>query len=197
MFQKIEEPKYEVLKKEESFELRKYAPMILAQTEAQGRNTSEASNRGFRKIADYIFGSNIPKGSASHGEKIAMTAPVQAKAVRDGSQIAMTAPVQASGAGQGKWLISFVMPSSFSMETLPTPKNPEVQLISLPEKWMAVNSFSGFSGDEKVQEKTNALLEWISKSGWQVRGESVLSRYNPPWTLPFFRRNEVAFEVLR
>jgi effector-binding domain-containing protein len=182
-----EEPRYEVIKKEENFEIRRYQPMIIAEVLVTG-TLSEASNKGFRQIADFIFGNNedpIKKQS----EKIAMTAPVTMEADTS-SKIAMTAPVTMEGSG-GAWKMAFVMPSKFTMETLPKPKNSSVIIKQMPAQQVAVVTFSGWVDEEKLSAQTTRLNEWMAKNGLKTSGSAQLSRYNPPWTLPFWRRNEV------
>ncbi len=182
-----EEPRYELIKKEEDFELRRYQPMIIAEVLVTG-TLSEASNKGFRQIADFIFGNNedpVKKQS----EKIAMTAPVTMEADIS-SKIAMTAPVTMEGSA-GAWKMAFVMPSKFTMDTLPKPKNPNVTIKQMPAQQLAVVTFSGWVDEEKLAAQTTRLNEWMAKNGLKSSGSVQLSRYNPPWTLPFWRRNEV------
>ncbi len=150
-----EEPRYEVIKKEENFEVRRYQPMIIAEVSVTG-TLSEASNKGFRQIADFIFGNNedpVKKQS----EKIAMTAPVTMEADTS-SKIAMTAPVTMEGSG-GAWKMAFVMPSKFTMETLPKPKNSNVIIKQMPAQQLAVVTFSGWVDEEKLAAQTTRLNE--------------------------------------
>jgi hypothetical protein len=182
-----EEPRYEVIKKDNDFEVRRYQPMIIAEVLVTG-TLSEASNKGFRQIADFIFGNNedpVKKQS----EKIAMTAPVTMEADTS-SKIAMTAPVTMEGTG-GAWKMAFVMPSKFTMDTLPKPKNTNVIIKQMPAQQLAVVTFSGWVDEEKLVVQTTRLNEWMAKNGLKSLGSVQLSRYNPPWTLPFWRRNEV------
>ena len=182
-----EEPRYEVIKKDNDFELRRYQPMIIAEVLVTG-TLSEASNKGFRQIADFIFGNNEDPVKRQ-SEKIAMTAPVTMEADTS-SKIAMTAPVTMEGSGGG-WKMAFVMPSKFTMDTLPKPKNPNVTIKKMPAQQLAVVIFSGWVDEEKLAAQTTRLNEWMAKNGLKSSGSAQLSRYNPPWTLPFWRRNEV------
>jgi len=184
----IEEPKYLVLEKTPPFELRSYAPMILAEVQVEG-DLDEASSQGFRLIAAYIFGQNQVR------EKIAMTAPVavEEQAVKS-AKIAMTAPVNVES-NAGQWTVSFVMPSEYTMDTLPKPLNSKVQLRQIPAVKRAVITFSGFSNHQKVAEKTLELEEWMKTKNLQATGTPKFARYNPPWTLPFMRRNEIQIDV--
>ena len=179
-----EEPKYAVLEKESPFEIRSYAPMIIAEVQVEG-DLDEASSQGFRLIAAYIFGQN------QINEKIAMTAPVtvEDQSAKSG-KIAMTTPVGIES-NAGKWTVSFVMPVEYSMETIPKPINPQVQLRQIPAVKKAVISFSGFYNTQKVAEKTLELEQWMKSRNLHSVGSPNFARYNPPWTLPFMRRNEV------
>jgi hypothetical protein len=189
----IEEPKYEVLTSQAPFELRHYAPTLIAQTIVEG-DMDAASNKGFRLIADFIFGNNLAAGS-EQAAKIAMTAPVTVEP--QSSKIAMTAPVTIepqSGSAQ-QWRIHFVMPSQYTLATIPKPKNSAVTLHELPSKYFVVHRYSGFNTEARVQEKTDEALAWAKQQSLKVAGTPQLSRYDPPWTLPMFRRNEIMVEV--
>ncbi|WP_255533571.1 heme-binding protein [Polynucleobacter sp. es-MAR-4] len=184
-----EEPKYVVLEKSEPFELRSYAPQIVAEVKVEG-DLDAASNQGFRLIAAYIFGKN------QVSEKIAMTAPV---GIESGDQnksakIAMTAPVGIESSGK-QWTVSFVMPAEYTLASLPKPLDPQVKIREVPADQRAVINFSGFYNAEKVQEKTQALRDWMQQKNLKPAGEPQFARYNPPWTLPFMRRNEVMIRV--
>jgi len=182
----IEEPAFDTVKSAGDFEVRRYAPMIVAETLVEGELWG-ASNDGFRVIAGYIFGNNesVTKGGS---EKIAMTAPVAMEPAAE--KIAMTAPVTTEAAG-GRYRMHFVMPSQYTMATLPRPKDDRVKLRELPPQRMAVVKFSGLAGEAKVKEKTEALQAWMKAEGLEAGGAPQLARYDPPWTLPFLRRNEV------
>lgn len=188
-----EEPEYTVLNKSEDFELRRYDAQIVAETYIDG-DQKQASNKGFKILADYIFGNN----TALNGEssKISMTAPVkmQPSQVQESEKIAMTAPVTMQQQPQqtdGKWRVRFVMPSQYTMQTLPKPNNPAVKIEQVPMQTYGVIKFSGLTGADKVDTKTTALKQWMQEQNVQLVGEPELARYNPPWTLPFMRRNEV------
>jgi hypothetical protein len=158
-----------------------------------------SSSQGFRLIANYIFGNNIAVGS-DQAAKIAMTTPVTVEP--QSLKIAMTAPVtiepqsgdtRVSGAKQ--WRIHFVMPSQYTLANIPKPNNSAVTLHELPRKYMAVYRYSGFNTQARVQEKTEETLAWAKQQSLTVVGTPQLSRYDPPWTLPMFRRNEIMVEV--
>jgi len=193
-----EEPKFETLSKEGQLEIRRYAPLIVAETLVEG-DMDSATNRGFRLIADYIFGNN---------QRIAMTAPLVAEPAATepkpaSEKIAMTAPVSiepqsgevSSMVGVKRWRIHFVMPSQYSLASLPKPVNPLVTLREVPAKTYATLSYSGFNTEAAVQEKTDELASWIKVKKLDPLGKPQLARYNPPWTLPWWRRNEILQEV--
>jgi hypothetical protein len=183
-----EEPKFSILEKTPPFELRSYAPMILAEVQVEG-DLDEASSQGFRLIAAYIFGQN------QVSEKIAMTAPVAVEEqLPKSAKIAMTAPVNIES-NSGKWTVSFVMPSEYTMESLPKPLNSKVQLRQIPAVKRAAITFSGFYNESKVAERTLELEDWMRTKNLQAVGSPKFARYNPPWTLPFMRRNEIMIDV--
>lgn len=181
---RVEQPVYKVVRTWGDIELRDYPPLIVAEVEAPGERR-QAINTGFRKIADYIFGNNAPR------RKIAMTAPVTQQA---GEKIAMTAPVSQLASG-GVWKVRFIMPSGFTLETLPTPNNPEVKLVAIPAERVAAIRFSGLAGDETIASQRMLLLDHVARQGLTIDGEPTLAFYNPPWTLPFLRRNEILVKV--
>jgi hypothetical protein len=158
--------------------------MIAAEVEVSGERRA-AINEGFRLIAGYIFGANKPNA------KIAMTAPVEQQAKQT---IAMTAPVTQQSRDRS-WTVRFIMPKSWTMETLPKPTDDRVKLVPLPSKQMVVIRFSGVANDALIATKTSELRQYAADNKLSVRGEPVLAFYNPPWTLPFFRRNEIMLEL--
>jgi hypothetical protein len=188
-----EEPKFEVVERSGVVELRQYAPMIVAETWVEG-SLGEGSNAGFRKIAGYIFGRNRSR-TAEGSEKIAMTVPVT---MQPGAaqKIAMTAPVTteaaaAAGEAGSRWRMHFVMPSKYTMATLPLPEDPAVTLREIPAQRVAVRTFSGFVTEDRVREETGLLLGWMKERGLEPSAPPQLARYNPPWSIPFLRRNEI------
>ncbi|OIP99646.1 MAG: heme-binding protein [Zetaproteobacteria bacterium CG2_30_46_52] len=185
----IEEPKFEVIEQDGDYQVRLYAPKIIAEVLIDG-DLDEASSKGFRLIAAYIFGENTSaKGEA---EKIAMTAPVTTAPSPE--KIAMTAPVTMAAAGN-QYRMFFVMPSSYTMATLPKPNNAKVSLREVLTQKAAVLQFSWLAGEEKVAEKTALLQQWMKNKGLQATAPAQLARYNPPWTLPFLRRNEIIIPI--
>jgi len=184
----VEEPKYSVTQQAEPFELRTYEPKIVAEVVVAG-SMDEASGTGFRLLANYIFGNNTVAGGGN--QKIEMTAPVGMEPQSE--KISMTAPVSMQESA-GRWRVWFVMPSSYTLDTLPRPNNAAVTIRQIPESHYAVIRFSGLAGEQKVAQKTSELLDWLKKKGLRPTSKPELARYNPPWKLPFLRRNEVMVE---
>ena len=187
-----EEPRFSIIEKSEPFELRSYAPQLIAEVKVEG-DLDTASSQGFRLIAAFIFGQN------QVSEKISMTAPVAIETAQS-TKIAMTVPVgieasKDSAKGVSQWVFSFVMPSEYTMATLPKPLNPLVSIRELPAQRRAAITFSGFYNEAKVLEKTKALEDWIKSKQWQPIGNPQFARYNPPWSIPFMRRNEILITV--
>jgi hypothetical protein len=182
-----EEPKYRVEKDYGEFEVRLYAPVIVAETEVTGE-FGKVSNEGFRRLAGYIFGGN------DGGRKIAMTAPVgtePAPGKTAGTKIDMTAPVGAQPKGEG-WVVSFTMPSRWTMKSLPVPDDDRIRLREVPARRIAAVRFSGTWGAEKFEAIAAQLREQLEKQGLvPADAPPVYARYNPPWTPWFLRRNEV------
>jgi hypothetical protein len=180
----IEEPAYIIIEKKDAFEIRDYQPKLIAQVLANGTFDS-ASSKGFRLLADFIFGNNKTKEGS---KKIDMTAPV---ITRDASEkIEMTAPFISEDTERG-WYISFNMPNQYTKEILPVPNNPEVKIIDVPAEKYAVITFSGLVREKKYSEILGLLNEEMRKRNLEPKSSAILARYNPPWTLPFLRRNEL------
>lgn len=181
-----EEPAYTVVAHVGATEIRQYGPRIAAETVVDGDEEGTRS-AGFRRLAGYIFGGN--RG----GTSIAMTAPVAQAAA--GTDIAMTAPVAQTKDEAGRWRIRFFMPASFTLATLPVPNDPAVVLVQVPPETFAVLRFSGSIGAASVAAQTADLMRGLQGSAWRPAGAPVAWFYDPPWTLPPLRRNEVAVPV--
>jgi hypothetical protein len=180
----VEHPKYKVSDRSGDIEIRDYAPMIVAEAEVKGERR-EAIRKGFRIIADYIFGNN------KAAQKVPMTAPVTQQS---SEKIAMTAPVTQEGGGT-TWRVRFVMPAKYTLETLPKPNNPSIELKEIPEKRFAVIRFSGMAGEESLKRYSKELDDFLSAKRLTPLSPPIYAFYNPPWTLPFLRRNEVLVEI--
>lgn len=178
----IEQPKYEVVENKNGYEIRQYEPYITASVEVDG-GYDESLNSGFRQVADYIFGNNTSQA------KIAMTVPVQEA---EKEIIAMTAPVlEAETSESQKRVISFVMPSQYTLETLPKPNNPKVKITEVLGRKVAALRFSWFAGGNRVAAKKQKLLDLLAKDNLVPTGLPEAAFYNPPLTPPFMRRNEI------
>lgn len=182
-----EEPAFTVVARVGEVEIRRYAPRIAAETRVAGDEVA-ARSEGFRRLAGYIFGGNTRQ------DRIAMTAPVaQAPA---GERIAMTAPVAQQGGDDGS-RIRFFMPARFTLETLPVPDDPRVTLVTVPEETVAVLRFTGSTGAEAVASRRAELTAALEGTAWTPSGPVQAWFYDPPWTLPPLRRNEVSVAVIR
>ena len=186
----LEEPEYEVIQSFEEFELREYAPYIVAEVDVTG-DMRESGNSAFRILAGYIFGDNEAK------VKMEMTAPVSATSTPPSEKMAMTAPVASSvDPESGVTTYSFVMERKYTMDTLPEPLDDRIRIREVPPKVMAVRKYSGrwtqSTYEKHLQQLQSALLEAEIKT----TGEPILARYNSPFSLPVFRRNEVMLEAL-
>jgi hypothetical protein len=180
---RVEQPEYKIEASADAFQIRAYGPMIAAEAVVEGERKT-AISEGFRLIAAYIFGANKPNS------KIAMTAPVQ----QQRQTIAMTAPVTQQRS-DNVWTVRFIMPKSWTMETLPTPNDARVSLKPIPARRFVAVTFSGIATENAIQHKIDELRRYASEQRLDILGEPVLAFYNPPWTLPFFRRNEVMLEL--
>ena len=181
---RVEQPDYKVTMSDGAIELRAYGPMIAAEAEVKGERKA-AINEGFSLIAGYIFGANTARS------KIAMTAPVEQQSAQ---KIAMTAPVTQQGEA-GSWTVRFIMPSQWTIDTLPVPNDVRVALKPIPARRLLVIRFSGSAGDALIAQKSEELRRFAAEEKLRTTGEPTFAFYNPPWTLPFFRRNEIMLEV--
>lgn len=180
----VEQPNYKLIRSEGNIEIRDYSPMILAEVEVSGER-KQAIREGFKILADYIFGNNTSK------IKMEMTAPVTNEI---SEKMAMTAPVLQEQ-HMNKWKVRFVMPKKYSLDSLPKPNSKDVMLIPLPARRFAVIRFSGLADNESIKLHTDKLKAYIVAEKLNQIGEAALAFYNPPWTLPFLRRNEVMIEI--
>lgn len=181
----IEEPAYELESKTNQYEIRKYAPVLVAETNIES-NFEKAGTQAFRILAGYIFGANKSK------TKIAMTAPVNQEEASE--KIEMTAPVtQAKSASS--FLVQFTMPSTYKLETLPIPDDPRVRLRQIPARKLAVYNYSGSWSEARYKQKLASFREDLKKNKLDVIGDPIFARFNSPFQLWFLRRNEIWLEV--
>jgi hypothetical protein len=183
----VEEPSYKLVLTDGAFEVRDYPALVVAEVTVNG-DQKEAASKGFRVLAGYIFG-----GSKSR-KSVEMTAPVSQ--VPASEKIAMTAPVTQTEVG-ASWVVRFTMPKGYSLETLPVPDNPKVNLRTVPPARLAVLKFSGLARADDVAAKTDELQTFAAKHKLRSIGPVSLAQYDPPWTLWFMRRNEVSIPVSR
>ena len=163
----IEEPSYTMKRawETEQIEIRRYAPRVMATTTMQGNDSD-----GFRVLAGYIFGGNATE------QKIAMTAPVQKTM-------------------SGKREMSFMMPAEYNLEDLPAPNDERVGFEAAPAYTAAVIRFNGWASADKADDHWQRLRRFLISEQIEIAGEPTLNQYNPPWTLPFLRRNEIIVPV--
>ena len=169
MSQATEEPAWTLVNELEEVEIRQYPPLIQARTAI---DTQARSSTGFRTLANYIFGGNAQEQS------IAMTAPVEETLTQDDPYMA------------------FTMPAEYDLEDLPEPTDNLVTLHTVPARTMAVIRFSGWAREAAVAKHERTLLETLATHGWKTVGAPSLNQYNPPWTPPWSRRNEIMVEVV-
>ncbi|KAI3984618.1 hypothetical protein MKX01_003981 [Papaver californicum] len=193
----LETVKFTVLTRTDQYEIRQVESYFIAETTMPGKNGFDfnGSSRSFNALAGYLFGENTTNN------KMEMTTPViTRKAQSDGKKMAMTTPVITKLSGdRDKWTMSFVLPSKYGAD-LPLPRDPSVRITEVPNKIVAVSAFSGFVTDEDVIHRESNLRNALkSNTEFRVKDDAVVevAQYNPPFTLPFARRNEIALELER
>lgn len=181
----IEEASYVILRSEGRFEVREYAPHLLAETLVDG-NLENAGSKAFQKLFRYISGDNIAR------TKIAMTAPVSQAPVSE--KIQMTAPVGQQRV-QNQWAVSFMMPKSYTLSSLPQPKDPSVVLRQVPAQKIAAVRYSGTWSEKNYSRHKSELQSWMRNNSLTASGTDRWARYNAPFTPWFLRRNEILIPV--
>ncbi len=181
----VEEAKYTVERKQEQLEVREYEPSIVAEVIVNG-DFEAASGKAFRTLFNYISGDNTGR------DEIAMTAPVSQTPASQ--KIAMTSPVGQRKSDQG-WAVSFMMPASFTMDTIPLPADPTVALREIPAHRAAAIRYSGTWSVKAYNKQLSELLEWMESENLAATGEPVWARYNAPFTPWFMRRNEILIPI--
>ncbi len=169
----LEEPQFEVIHVTSDYEIRRYAPYIVAEVDVAG-DMGDSGNRAFRILADYIFGNNQP------GQKMQMTAPVVSDAPRP---------------ARDAFTYSFVMESRYSMDTLPAPVDPRIRIVQKPAQIVAARSYSGRWTQENFLRHEVSLVSALTIDGLSMRSEPLLARYDSPFKPWFLRRNEVLVEL--
>lgn len=183
----IDEPVYTVVERRDGYEIREYESYITAEVEVEG-DMQTAITDGFRQLAGYIFGGNTSKAS------IAMTAPVM-DTTKVSESIAMTVPVMDTLSNRGKHIITFTMPSKYTLETLPKPNNANIRFKVVEKSKKAVLRYTGYVTETRLQEKKKILTEFLARDGYIVKWEIISAQYNPPLSFPLLRRNEVMVDI--
>jgi effector-binding domain-containing protein len=179
-----ETPKYSIIQKHNEIEIRQYPATIQAEVVVDEKQYQSAIEKGFNVLAGYIFGNNVSK------QKIEMTTPVQASR---SEKIAMTTPVTVTG--ESSFTVAFIMPSAYTLETLPQPKDSRVHFKQLPARTLAAIRFSGYFRQELIQKNKQRLGDWLHEQGSETEGDFIVAGYNPPWVPGFLARNEVMIQV--
>lgn len=183
-----EQSAYEVVETlGDTVEVRRYAPRVAAEAVIEADDPGAARNDAFGLLFDYISGAN--RGDA----EISMTTPVAVQV--EPQKIAMTVPVETRATGDDRIAMRFFLPASYTLETAPAPTSPRVELVAVPLETEAVLRFSGSRSASAVRAREAELMATLERSGWEASGPPSALFYDPPWTLPFFRRNEVAVPV--
>lgn len=181
----VEEAEYEVIRTAGEFEVREYAPSLVAEVVVD-EPFEDAGNKAFRPLFNYIDGNNRSQ------QKIAMTAPVSQQ--KSTEKIAMTAPVSQTRSDAG-WTVSFMMPAEFTAQTIPLPEDPRVTLREVPAWRAVVIRYSGTWSQARYQEHLDQLMEWVGEQGLEPGGDPIWARYNGPFTPWFLRRNEILLPI--
>mgnify|MGYP003382744602 CR=1 FL=1 len=182
-----EEPRYEIVDRlADLVEVRRYEPRLAAQVELSGAGSASRSE-AFRLLFAYLAGAN--QANENTGAKIAMTVPVE---VRTSEKIAMTAPVQVLESANAVRML-FYLPAKFGMDSAPKPSDARVRLVTVPGETIATLRFTGSEADSRA--RLSELIGILKASNWQPAGAPYLLSYDPPFTLPFLRRNEAAVAV--
>lgn len=213
----IDQPKYTVLQQNKNYEIRQYDSYIIAQTQVQG-DYRQAASQGFRILADYIFGNNTKQSqikmtapvnitdsesiemtvpvTIKESEKINMTAPVT---ISESENIQMTAPVtiseQTKESTESSYIVSFVMPFDYTLQTLPKPNNPQVEIKTQPARKVAALKFSWYAGANRVESKKQELLNLLKQDQLSTISHPEYAGYDAPLSAPWLRRNEIIIEL--
>lgn len=190
-----EEPVYEVVGEYEEYEVRKYAPYIIVETTVEG-DFEDARNAAFRRLFAYISGDNQTAENVDVDPDIAGTS-------RDGgTKIEMTIPVVSTNpeedpTGADNYTTYFVVPSKYTLETVPRPTDDRIRIREIPERLVAVRQYSGRTNAQNYLGNERVLLDALGRDRIEVVGEPVFAVYNGPFTPWFLRRNEVMVEITR
>jgi hypothetical protein len=184
----VEELKYDLILKEGDKEIRHYRSYIVAQVTVDDKNNPQ--NKAFKILAGYIFGDNKSKS------KMPMKTPVMTSEGKGSEKISMTAPVLMESEEQNKMTMSFSMPSKYTLQELPEPNDKRIKLVSIREHYAAALVFSGFWSKEKNAMLGEELMRWLLKhQEYRQISRPIFAGHNPPWTIPFLRRNEILIKL--
>ena len=175
----VPEPKYKILLEEQFestlFQVRDYQKLVIAETVVENEDFDKVGNIGFKRLGGYIFGKNQKE------EEIKMTAPV----------------LLDRNSEKRIWKMIFILPKEYTFKKAPPPLNKKVVIKTMKEKRFAVTQFSGSLSEENFDEHTEKLRKWIKLKNYQTLSDPLFAGYNPPWTIPFLRRNEVFIEIIK
>ncbi|MCX7101702.1 MAG: heme-binding protein [Methylobacter sp.] len=180
-----DEPSYQVLTEEGPIQIRHYPSLVVAQTEVNA-NYKNASGLAFQRLAGYIFGNNKKQ------QAISMTAPVIQQ--QQAEKLAMTAPVMQQKSG-AVWVMTFLLPQGYTLSTAPVPLDSAVLIQEIPDKKVATLRYTGSLSEQGIEEKSAELTDWLSQQHYQAISPPRSAAYDPPWTLPFLRRNGVHIDI--
>lgn len=181
-----EEPHYNVIASHGEIEIRSYPALVAAETLISAADYASSGRIGFKRLAGYIFGENRQQ------LKLPMTAPVMREPAS--VTIAMTAPVLQQ-AYNDQWLMTFIMPAEHTLDTLPQPLDSQITLKTIPAKTVAVLRYSGTLNAEQIAAKTQILSDWLQQAQIKPLSAARSAAYDPPWTLPLLRRNEIHRDI--
>lgn len=186
----LEEPEFELVAERSAYEIRRYEPYIVAEVDVYAESERGAGNAAFGILAGFIFGENKPR------TKMAMTAPVEAtrKPGNKGEKMRMTAPVESVSTGD-TYTYAFVMERQYTLETLPEPVDPRIRIVTRPARYVAVLRYSGSWSEKNYARHRAELMTALEADGLAPTGPVTLARFNSPFALPVFRRNEVQVEI--
>ncbi|MFI3184442.1 MAG: heme-binding protein [Methylococcaceae bacterium] len=176
---------YRVLFEIGNIQIRLYQPMLIAETEIEA-DYSPAGKIGFNRLAGYIFGGNVQK------KEMAMTTPVFREFI---GQIQTMNEATQPAPNTSKWLMSFVMPPSFDLTTVPEPTDPLVIIESIPAKKVATLRYAGSLNQERMTEYSQSLLAWLDEQHIKPLSSPRSAAYDPPWTISSLRRNEIHIDI--
>ncbi len=187
--QSEESPTYSIVHKDQKYEIRDYSSYIIAKTTVKA-NFKDASKVGFKILAGYIFGDNTAN------QKLSETSPTLNSQKVESTKIPMTAPVTMTSQGSNEWTMSFSMPRKYNLASLPKPNDRRISLETVPKKLFAAISYSGSFSVNNNSKQAEILKSWIiNKTDYEIKSQATYAGYNPPWTIPVFKKNEVLIEV--